>query len=422
MGEVDYRQAVKKSINKEFEDFKQSLLDSNDTLKVFEAALEINTKKELLGVIDGDYISAAEYRALYQERDEILQNLYDGLCAENYVPANNEYVLAEAIAMYCKDRYADLYAKENTTRYFGKDENGIAYYYMPEGLNVERLHDIKEPSDYYVLAAPVCCLSPELKEKYRITFLKTDRDIAECELDSDRAMGNMERAVINLVELECDMTNLQNNVACRLSIEEGIKANYDGWSLGKGFENDIIREHGMERVLYVLANTIREKMWDGRFSLENKKWAKEYQIPKDALNSCFVVETHPAVLDGFINRVCKMQSRQNNVYYTRVTERGDYGDIGCRAIILNEADGKIYNLFDEPYSSMDALLEDIKIFQSEYQDGRLIEKNPTQFFAMSKIVKREASQRMEKKDEQKKLYAKKWKQDNTAKKSEPIVE
>lgn len=421
-GKVDYKKLVKEAARGEFLGFKTILLESGDTERVFDSALEINTKKEILEVLYGELLGTMEYRALSHEGANVLRNLYNELSDGNYVPANNEYVLAEVIKAYCKDKYAELYSEESKTQYFGNDENGIAYYYMPEGLSVERLHDIREPSEYYVIAAPVCYLSPELKAQHRITFLKTDRDIAECELDDDRAISNMERAVKGLVEREWDMTNLPNNVACRLSIEEGIKANYDGWSLGKGFEDDIIREHGMERVLYVLANTIREKMWDGRFSLENKKWAKEYQIPEDELNKCFVVETHPAVLDGFINRICKMHSRQENVYYTRVIDRGDYGDIGYRAIVLNEVDGKIYNLFDEPYSSMDTIMEDIKIFQSEYPEGRFIEKNPTQFFTMSEIVNREATQRMAKKEERKKLFAKKWKQDNGAKKAETVLE
>ena len=110
MEEVNYRQAVRKSINKEFQSFKQKMVEGGDAESIFNSALEINTKRELLEVLDGDYLGEMEYRVLYQERDEILQNLYDGLCAENYVPANNEYVLAEAITMYCKDRYADLYA------------------------------------------------------------------------------------------------------------------------------------------------------------------------------------------------------------------------------------------------------------------------------------------------------------------------
>ncbi|MBO5481270.1 MAG: DUF3849 domain-containing protein [Clostridia bacterium] len=423
MEEVNYRQAVRGSVNKEFEDFKQTLLASNDTQKVFDAALEINTKRELLDVLDGDYISATEYRALYQERDEILKNLYDGLCAENYVPANNEYVLAEAITMYCKDRYADIYEEENATRYFGKDETDIGYYYMPKGLTSQALHDIKEPCEYYVIASPVCCLSPEIKAKHRITFLKIDRDIEERELKIDMAKSNMERAVVALIEKERDMTNLPNNIACKLSIEKGIKENYDGLRLGKDFEEDIIREHGIDRVLYVLANTIQQKQWDGRFSSDNKKWAREYQIPEDTLNRCFVVESHPAVVDGFINRIRKMEQGKSKIYFTKIEEKDDYGEtVGYSAVTVNENDGYLYNLLDNPFPTMEKLTGKINALRAEHPTNFFIEKSPTELLAMSNIIQREKRAIAQQKDANKKEFAKKWKQDNTDKKGEIEIE
>ena len=424
MEEVNYRQAVRESINKEFEDFKQALLDSNDTQKVFGAALEVNTKKELLDVLDGDYISATEYRALYQERDEILQNLYDGLCAENYVPANNEYVLAEAITMYCKDRYADLYAEEEKTQYFGKDdETDIGYYYMPKGLTSQALHDIKEPCEYYVIASPVCCLSPDIKAKHRITFLKIDRDIEERELKSNMAKSNMERAVVALIEKERDMTNLPNNIACKLSIEKGIKENYDGLRLGKGFEEDIIRECGIDRVLYVLANTVRKKSWDGRFSTENKKWAREYQIPEDTLNRCFVVESHPAVVDGFISRMRKMTAGISKIYFTKIEEKDDYGETaGYIAITVNENDGYLYNLLEKLYSTKEELTGKINALRAEHPTDFFVEKNPTELLAMSNIIQREKRAIAQQKAANKKEFAKKWKQDNTDKKGDIEIE
>lgn len=423
MEEVNYRQAVRESINKEFEDFKQALVDGGDTEKVFGAALEINTKKELLDVLDGDYISETEYRALYQERDEILQNLYDGLFAENYVPANNEYVLAEAITIYCKDRYADIYAEENATRYFGKDETDIGYYYMPKGLTSQALHDIKEPCEYYVIASPVCCLSPEIKAKHRITFLKIDRDIEERELKSNMAKSNMERAVVALIEKERDMTNLPNNIACKLSIEKGIKENYDGLRLGKGFEEDIIREHGIDRVLYVLANTVRQKSWDGRFSSENKKWAREYQIPEDTLNRCFVVESHPAVVDGFINRIRRMEQGNSKIYFTKMEDKDDYGEtIGYSAVTVNENDGYLYNFFDNPSPTKEELTGKINVLRTEHPSDFFVEKNPTELLAMSNIIQREKRAIAQQKAANKKEFAKKWKQDNTDKKGDIEIE
>ena len=51
----------------------------------------------------------------------------------------------------------------------------------------------------------------------------------------------------------------------------------------------------------MLANTLHELKWDGRFGHANKQWAEHACIPKDINhNSDFVVRSHPAVLDGFV--------------------------------------------------------------------------------------------------------------------------
>lgn len=424
MEEINYRRSVRESVDNEFQVFRQTLIEGGDTKKVFDVALEINTKREILEVLDGNYLSEMEYRALNNERDEILQNLYDGLCDENYIPTNNEYVLAEAITMYCKDRYADLYAEEEKTQYFGKDdEMDIGYYYMPKGLTSQALHDINEPSEYYVIAAPVCTLTPEFKERHRITFLKVDRDIDERDLKlKDGARGKMERALTVLMEKELDMNDLPNNVACKIAIEEGIKENYDGVHLGKDFEEDIIREHGLDRVLYVLANTVSERKSDGRFSPENKKWAKNYQIPKDTLNRCFVVDSHAEVVNGFINRIRKMESQQFKVYFTKIKETGDYGDIGYRAVTVNATDGYLYNFIDEAYPTMEELTQRMEVIKAEHPTDLFIEKNPTELLAISNVIQRERRTSQEKNIANRKAFAKEWKQKNTDKKGDMEIE
>jgi hypothetical protein len=65
----------------------------------------------------------------------------------------------------------------------------------------------------------------------------------------------------------------------------------------------------LERVHVVLANTVTDKDYDGRFSHDNRNWAKTIQLPDmtKEQRSAFVCETHPAILDGFINRVREQQ-------------------------------------------------------------------------------------------------------------------
>ena len=65
----------------------------------------------------------------------------------------------------------------------------------------------------------------------------------------------------------------------------------------------VIKEHGAERVQNVLAHILRHYDWDGRLSANNKEWAKGFDLPR--LSRPIVVNTHLAVLDGFINEVRK---------------------------------------------------------------------------------------------------------------------
>lgn len=63
----------------------------------------------------------------------------------------------------------------------------------------------------------------------------------------------------------------------------------------------IIEQYGFNRVNWVLANTVKQNKEDGRFSKENKKWAREYHIPIEDVNWHFAVESHPGLTNLFIN-------------------------------------------------------------------------------------------------------------------------
>lgn len=107
-------------------------------------------------------------------------------------------------------------------------------------------------------------------------------------------------------ELELFRASNRANLECRAAIEEAIGKNFDGMYLQKGAARPVIQEFGAERVLYVLANTVQRKDWDGRFSRDNKQWAQTVIIPADVVMGTdrrifCVVESHPAVLDGFIH-------------------------------------------------------------------------------------------------------------------------
>lgn len=92
------------------------------------------------------------------------------------------------------------------------------------------------------------------------------------------------------------------NIACREAIEDTIRQNFDGMHLDKDCITPVLDEYGYKRTAWVLANTLQELSWDGRFSPANKQWAERHYIPQDERhNAELTVRSHPAVLDGFVS-------------------------------------------------------------------------------------------------------------------------
>ena len=110
------------------------------------------------------------------------------------------------------------------------------------------------------------------------------------------------------------------NIACRAAIEKAIAENFDGMRLKADVAAKVLHEFGAERVQFVLANTVQQKRWDGRFSRENKAWAAAFAIEPDVVMGMdrrlqFIVNSHPAVLDGFITitRKAALESERPSV-------------------------------------------------------------------------------------------------------------
>lgn len=101
-----------------------------------------------------------------------------------------------------------------------------------------------------------------------------------------------------------DSRNLDRE--CREAIEGTIRQNFDGMHLKNDIVKPLAEQYGSERMAFVLASTIQQESWDGRFSVDNKAWASEFYIPENIvhgidMNRELIVSSHPAVLDGFID-------------------------------------------------------------------------------------------------------------------------
>ena len=84
-----------------------------------------------------------------------------------------------------------------------------------------------------------------------------------------------------LNELDRWKENHKENVACKNAIEEAIRRDFDGMHLHENCAKDIITQFGYHRTAYVLANSLQQKDYDGRFSHGNHNWAVSIFVPPD---------------------------------------------------------------------------------------------------------------------------------------------
>ena len=107
-------------------------------------------------------------------------------------------------------------------------------------------------------------------------------------------------------DVDAYLNSRKLNIDCKKAIEEAIALKFDGLHLEEDAATQVLEQFGEERMMFVMANTLRELSYDGRFSRQNKDWAEHIEIPENInqgknLNQDYVIESHPAVLDGFID-------------------------------------------------------------------------------------------------------------------------
>ncbi len=98
-------------------------------------------------------------------------------------------------------------------------------------------------------------------------------------------------------------------IKCKEAIEKAVAEKFDGYILPRDTAEGVIRKYGKERVEIVLANTITHLSHDGRFSPNNREWAKTLVPNADWQTRDYIVTSHPAVLDGFTNQARRYTER-----------------------------------------------------------------------------------------------------------------
>ena len=164
-------------------------------------------------------------------------------------------------------------------------------------------------------------------------------------------------------------TSYRLNSECKQAIHEAIADNYDGMYLGDGAVDQVVRQYGMERVGYILANTLHHKSYDGRFSHGNKEWAEQVSTPEHnadrmTFRTDWVVDSHPAILDGFVTMYrdeLEAQKRQEQPFVKQfyVVEN------------LQAAPLKI-----ERFGNLDDAMAQYQALPNHYMKALGVEKNP----------------------------------------------
>ena len=107
-------------------------------------------------------------------------------------------------------------------------------------------------------------------------------------------------------ELDVYRASFCANVSCKDAIEAAIRDNYHDNRLDAAAVGQVAEQFGQERMLYVLAATVRHFDYDGRISRDNKRWANTIPVyeNKDGMDSDrsvqFVVCSHPGLTDLFL--------------------------------------------------------------------------------------------------------------------------
>ena len=110
-------------------------------------------------------------------------------------------------------------------------------------------------------------------------------------------------------------------VECKEAIEKVIAEKFDSYTLLGDAAEGVIRQYGKERVEIVLANTITHLSHDGRFSPDNREWAKSLVPFADWQTRDYIVTSHPAVLDGFTNQARRFIERDREPEKMAVPEQ-----------------------------------------------------------------------------------------------------
>lgn len=117
-------------------------------------------------------------------------------------------------------------------------------------------------------------------------------------------------------ELDAYRLSHSLNIDCAQAIEAAIFRHYSNNKLHPGGAEQVAEEYGMERTLYVLANTVCFAPWDMRYTKQNKRWANEQGIVQDRLgrNTDFLIgNTNAGLVNLFVDEARELEQKMQEM-------------------------------------------------------------------------------------------------------------
>ena len=125
------------------------------------------------------------------------------------------------------------------------------------------------------------------------------------------------------------------NVRCKTYMDKQIAQRFDGLRLDGNLIKDVCEVFGIDRVKWVLANTVRHLRHDGRFRPENKQWANTLNIPRSPYNSEFCLQSHPEIVNGLVNQYRKYVREELGMFdYSHCLQTEDANNYAGKLLIL----------------------------------------------------------------------------------------
>ncbi|KPU45063.1 MAG: DUF3849 domain-containing protein [Bacillota bacterium] len=115
-------------------------------------------------------------------------------------------------------------------------------------------------------------------------------------------------------ELEQYRESKRRNKDCAKAIDQAISdSNYELYHYDlKTAAQTVVSHYGLDRVSWVLAHFVQQHEYDGRYSHAHKQWAKSFSLPhKDT--EFYILNSHPTVLDGFLNRLLELENELKRI-------------------------------------------------------------------------------------------------------------